>query len=126
MKRENVDQFEKLVGQFQSVYEEIAILSKRAPNDAINKFKLRFINNLLGEANQLLSSQYVPFNHFSEFEEDDVPSNSDVVFILTQYIECFEKFRSDTVQLRLSTWYWILEDDEDVQTVPPKRIRRQK
>jgi hypothetical protein len=124
VKRKDVDQYEKLVSQFKSVYEEIAILSKKAPNDAINTFKLRFINSLLGEANQLLGKRYVPFDHFSEFEEDDVPSNSDVVFILTQYIECFEKFRSDNIQLTRGAWYWLLEDDEEIKTVPPKRLGR--
>ncbi len=47
----DVDKFEKLVGQVQGLYEEMSILSKKSPNDAVNKFKLKFINHQLGESN---------------------------------------------------------------------------
>ena len=60
MKRQDVDLFEKVVGQLQSLYDEIAILSKKAPNDAVNKFKLKFINTLLSQGNELLGREYAP------------------------------------------------------------------
>ncbi|MEH2124811.1 hypothetical protein [Nostoc sp.] len=40
MKRKDVDEFEKLSGQLQGIYEEISVLSKKSPNNAVNKFKL--------------------------------------------------------------------------------------
>ena len=46
MKRVDVDNFEKLDGQLQSTYDEISLLSKKKPNDAVNKFKLKFVNTL--------------------------------------------------------------------------------
>ncbi len=124
MKREDVDQFEKLAGQFQSLYEEVAVLSKKSPNDAVNKFKLSFINDLLKQANQFLGRKYLPSGHFSEFDEDDVPQNSDVVFILAQYLQSFEKFRADNVYREYTSWYWNVEGgDEKIETVMPKRLR---
>lgn len=133
MKREDVDRFEKLVGQFQGLYDEVAVLSKKSPNDAMNKFKLRFTNSLLGQGNDLLGEKYIPFDNFSEFDEDDVPQNSDVVFILAQYLQCFEKLRADNVIQRYRDWYWTLEASEGeegdefgrvyVDTVKPKRLR---
>lgn len=133
MKREDVDHFEKLVGQIQGLYDEVAVLSKKSPNDAMNKFKLKFTNSLLRKGNDLLGEKYIPFDNFSEFDEDDVPQNSDVVFILAQYLQCFEKLRADNVTWRHGTWCWILEaskgekGDEHgqvyVETVKPKRLR---
>jgi hypothetical protein len=41
MNRSNVDIFEKLSGQLLSIYEEISLLSKKNPNDAVNEFKLK-------------------------------------------------------------------------------------
>jgi hypothetical protein len=92
MNKSDVDVFEKLSGQLISVYEEISLLSKKNPNDAVNKFKLRFLNKLLDDSNKFLTDEYKPYEEFNIFDEDDMPQNSDVVFILSQYLQCFEKF----------------------------------
>ena len=133
MKRQDVDRFEKLAGQVQSVYDEIAVLSKKSPNDAVNRFKLKFVNSLLTQGNELLGDEYAPFKDFSEFDDDDVPQNSDVVFILSQYLQCFEKLRADNVEIRAGYRCWTVEADEDeegdeleqvyIRTVKPKRLR---
>lgn len=133
MNAEDVDRFEKVVGQLQSVYDELALLSKKSPNDAVNKFKIRFVNKLLGEGLELLGDKYRPFEDFSEFSEDEVPQNSDVVFMLTQYLQCFEKLRADNVVYDTGRWYWkVLDRDHPnaddkgyvrVRTVEPKRLR---
>jgi hypothetical protein len=109
MNKNSVDFFEKLVGQLTSVYDEISLLSKKNPNDAINKFKLRFINKLLSESNDYLALKYRPFEDFSLFDEDDVPQNGDAVFILSQYLQCFEKLRADNVVQKNGGWWWNLE-----------------
>ncbi|MEH2153876.1 hypothetical protein [Nostoc sp.] len=133
MKRKDVDEFEKLSGQLQGIYEEISVLSKKSPNDAINKFKLNFINQLLNSSNEFLEDKYRPFKEFSEFDTDDVPQNSDVVFILSQYLQCFEKLRADNVQLRSGGWCWVVDAPENeigdesgkiyIKTTRPKRLR---
>ena len=128
MKKEDVDAFEKLVGQIQSVYDEISILSKKSPNDALNKFKLGFVNKLLAASNLFLDEEYKPFADFDVLDEDQVPTNSDVVFILTQYLQCFEKFRADNVEMYIGEWYWVIESDDEgdterIKTVKPKRLK---
>lgn len=133
MNREDLNGFEKLVGQVQSTYEELSVLSKKSPNDTLSKFKLTFVNLLLRESNNLLGDHYRPFEEFGEFDEDNLPFNSDVVFIMSQYLQCFEKFRTDNVVQRHGFWYWRLNPgkgespDEDgyvyVRTVTPKRLR---
>lgn len=102
----DVDKFEKLAGQVQGLYEEMSILSKKSPNDTVNKFKLKFINRQLSESNALLAERYRPFDDFEIFSEDDIPQNSDVVFILAQYLQCMEKLRGDHVTIRNGNWYW--------------------
>jgi len=131
--RSDVDTFEKLSGQFLSTYDEIALLSKKSPNDAVNKFKLKFINTLLANANEFLGDEYRPFDDFNEFDVDDVPQNSDVVFILSHYLQCFEKLRADNVVIRGTVWHWAVEAGKGVtgdekglvyiRTVKPKRLR---
>jgi hypothetical protein len=133
MNRSNVDVFEKLSGQLISIYEEISLLSKKNPNDAVNKFKLKFVNNLIYQSNEYLAEKYKPFDDFDSFDEDDIPQNSDVVFILSQYLQCFEKQRSDNVVFTKGAWYWRVEGDEDdkvdddgmvlVRTVKPKKLQ---
>ena len=64
MKKENIDKFEKLHFQIKNIYSELGILSKKSPDSAINKFKLKFVNQLLTQANTLLDEQYKPFADF--------------------------------------------------------------
>ncbi len=133
MNKAEVDRFEKLSGQLISVYEEISLLSKKNPNDAVNKFKLKFLNKLLEQSNEFLSKQYKPFDDFACFVEDDVPQTSDAVFILSQYLQCFEKLRSDNVVLEYGSWYWMVKGDKGdnvddngmikIRTVKPKKLK---
>lgn len=129
----DVDKFEKLLGQVQGLYEEMSILSKKSPNDAVNKFKLKFINHQLRESNALLAERYRPFDDFDIFSEDEIPQNSDVVFILSQYLQCMEKLRGDNVVVRNGYWYWHVEGGEAdkvddhgytlIRTTKPKHLR---
>lgn len=123
MNKKDVDVFEKLSGQLLSVYEEVSLLSKKNPNDAVNKFKLQLINKLIDDSNIFLTKSYKPFDDFNNFNEDDMPQNSDIVFILSQYIQCFEKYRSDNVRQELGTWYWILNNGGKMRTVKPQRLK---
>jgi hypothetical protein len=133
MNKTDVDIFEKLSGQLLSVYDEIALLSKKNPNDAVNKFKLKFVNKLINDSNTYLSEKYRPFDDFENFDEDDIPQNSDVVFILSQYIQCFEKLRSDNVVQLGIGWYWKVEGEDGdsvdengmitIKTVKPKKLK---
>lgn len=132
MKRSDLDKFEKLVGQVRGVYDELSILSKKSPNDAVNTFKLNFVNTILAACNDLLGALYRPFADFEQFDKDQLPQNSDVVFILAQYLEAFEKLRSDNVVWKDYQWRWSLESDDEggqrvyVSTVTPKRMQEKK
>ena len=60
---EEVQGFERLDRQLHSKLTEISELSKKRPNDGLNKFKLKFVNVLLESMNGILGEQK-PFQGF--------------------------------------------------------------
>lgn len=120
MKKEDIDIFEKLHFQIQNIYSELGILSKKSPDGAINKFKLKFVNQLLAQANYLLVEKYKPFVDFDLFQEEDIPTNSDVVLVVSQYIQCLEKIKIDNIRILSGNWYWIIPNsNEEIKTTHP-------
>ena len=95
--RKDIEQLEKTIGQLSAMHREMSLLSKKSPNDAVNKFKLGRINQALKAANGVLGNRYTPVEGFQKFGEDDVPSNSDVVFVLAQYMEEVQRYRTDNI-----------------------------
>lgn len=91
---EDIQELEKLIGQLKSLHTEIGLLARKSPNDAVNDFKLKMINRTVQRANALLGAEFVPYDDFEGFEKDDVPSNSDVTMVISQYLEEAERFRS--------------------------------
>lgn len=124
---EEVDIFEKLQAQLSGLHLEISALSKKSPNDALNKFKLKFVNQILKESNDLLGEDYKPFADFDIFDDNEVPSNSDVTMMFTQYLNCFEKLRADNIAQEENfprNWYWLIDGElSDIRTIMPKIIK---
>jgi hypothetical protein len=125
LKRTQIDELEKLIGQLESIYKELAVLSKKSPNGAVNTFKLRFVNMTLKNCNAFLCKKYKPFDDFNQFDMDDVPSNSDLTFIIAQYMQAMEKFRSDNIYEDSYGWYYEIKDsDEEIRTAAPAKIKK--
>ena len=93
-----ISNFEKIQTQLQGLHSEIGSLTKKSPNDSLNLFKLKFVNQTLNESNKVLGNNYKPFDDFEIFDENDLPTNSDVTMILSQYLNCFEKLRADNIE----------------------------
>lgn len=125
LKPSEIDELEILIGQLDGLHSEISALAKKSPNDAVNEFKLKFVNAVLNQANSFLGEKYRPFNDFEYFDKDDVPSNSDTTFILTQYMQALEKFRSDNIYAKYNNWYYRTADEENkIPTSPPRKLSR--
>jgi hypothetical protein len=128
MTKQEVDTFEKVNGQLEALHSEISALSKKSQNDALNKFKLKFVNQILDEANKILGDNYKPFPDFSIFDEDEIPSNSDATMVISQYLGCMEKLRNDNITSKqeyngnkyLVRWYW---SQTGKQTYAPIKIK---
>jgi hypothetical protein len=124
MKQEQVDIFEKVHAQLEGLHTEISALSKKSQNDALNNFKLKFVNQILVDANKVLGESYKPFADFDVFNDDEIPTTSDVAMILTQYLSCFEKLRTDNVTYSGGKWYWLIDGKESkVMTFRPLKTK---
>lgn len=125
-----IENFEKVLAQLEGQHSEIAMLSKNKPGDAVNAFKLKFINRTLEEANKILGERYKPFHDFYIFdEEESLPQNSDVTLMISQYLGCMENLRVDNIEFeadwlgsgkRILTWYW---KETRKMTYPPLKIK---
>ncbi len=105
MTEKQIDQFEKTFAQIISVYEEFTNLSKKSPDGQVNKFKLSFVNTIINEANTILMKESIPFADFQGFDIDSLPSNSDIIFIYSQYLNSFQKIIRDNTRYGL----WLID-----------------
>jgi hypothetical protein len=131
MNNNEINNFEKTQTQLEGLLTEITILARKSPNDGVNKFKLKFINEIILSGNKILGATYKPLDSFEKFDEDDLPSNSDVTFILSQYLNCFEKLRADNIYIEqkydgnkyIFEWYWVVNKSKSkIKSAPPKKI----
>ena len=124
MNKQQVETFLKLQPQLKSAYDEITLLSKKKPTDSLNAFKLKFINSILSRANEILEDDYKPFpEDFTLFNEDDMPNNSDVVFILSHYLTSLEKLRCDNIVHSGIRWVWVIDGETSGQETDRPTIK---
>lgn len=126
MKAKDVNFFEKVKAQLQKLQTEVSALSKSKPDNPINKFKLTFINEKLAEANTILTGEFKPFKDFALFNVDELPTNSDVVMMVSQYLDCLEAWRCAHIEYSEMKykWLWKTSDSQQIQTEPPTRYRK--
>lgn len=77
---------EQIRSQLHTLQSDIQRLSDKKPNDNINEFKLKFINLTLEKCNELLGNSR-PYESFTTFDTDMLPTNSDVMIILDLYYD---------------------------------------
>ena len=119
---EEVQQFERLEQQLHSMLEEMSELSKKRPNDGVNKFKLKLVNVLLEGMNEFLGA-HRPFKDFQVFDENDLPTNSDVLVMLSQYAAAVLQFRMQNTEKLDYKWWWRLSDGSVVETGSPDEFK---
>jgi len=91
----NPELLDKITGQLKGLHEEISVLSKKNPESKINDFKIGYINSIISQANELLQDKYLPFLGFTCFDSELLPTYSDIVFVLAQYINCIDCLSND-------------------------------
>jgi|ERR1043166_296433 hypothetical protein len=127
MKRRQIDEFEILQGQLQAFHEEMGALVKKSPNDPLNKFKLGLVNSVLKKSNAILGTNRLPFADFELFDEVALPSTSDVLIMISQYLSAFEKLRTENIRSEVGLWFWFIEDEPEnkrgMRTAPPKKLQ---
>lgn len=88
-----VDQFELLHPLLQATYFELQELSKKKPESPLNTYKVKTINRVIEPLKELLKDEPV-FGYLDVLISDDLPTNSDVVLILSQYKKAMGMFQS--------------------------------
>lgn len=82
------DRTEQVLGLIRTLKFEFHELSSKKPNDHVNTFKLKYVNQAIKAANEVLKENK-PYAEFEEFKEEDLPTNSDVLMILSLYLNAF-------------------------------------
>ena len=106
--------------QMQDLLSKMSAFAARAPDLVVNKFKLEIINEQLTAANAILTGTK-PFKGFDSFVDGALPTNSDVVVVLSQYLSCLEMWRSARVRNddEEDEWYWDTDDNSSIKTTEP-------
>jgi hypothetical protein len=114
-----IAEFERVESQTKVFRREITGLARKRPNDGVNKFKLGYINDAVAAANAILGDRR-PLQGFEQFNADDVPTNSDVSFVLAQYTEALYRLHVEDTRPQRGKFYWIIKNElSDVETKPP-------
>lgn len=87
----NEEKYNDIFPRFNAIRETFKSLTAKKPNDPINLFKLNQLNKIIQESNDLLEG-LIPDKSFTGFDQDSMPTNSDVVLILDLYAAAFLKF----------------------------------
>ena len=122
MEREHIDELEKVTGKLVGLHKEISLLAKKSSTDGLNTFKLKLLNNALALANKLLGTDSQPVEGFTQFDPDDVPSNSDATVVLAMYLEEIERYRSNLLTMKGGMYWYMFSDGEKLKAAPPKRL----
>jgi hypothetical protein len=120
--KDEVEALERLIGQLSGLHAEISQLAKKSPNDALNAFKSKLVNKVIAAGNMILPQGYRPFEDFEQFDTDDMPANSDVTMILTQYMEQSERYRSDNVIYDYQWLYKMNGSASDIKAAKPTKV----
>lgn len=89
--KKTVDRFKMLYELLDSLNIEMKELSKKKPDEILNTLKVKMVNKVLTQLKELLSNE--PTTDFLELlDSDSLPSNSDTVLIISQYIASMEVF----------------------------------
>jgi len=78
----------------EAMYSEFKELSKKKPDSAVSKNKIKIVNRLLEKVKTVLSDEE-SIDFLDLLDEDDVPQASDVTLILSQYVAVMKAFYSN-------------------------------
>jgi hypothetical protein len=84
---ERASAFAKTETTLRTFYKEISLISNKKPDSPINKFKLGLLNEVLEKAAFVLGDEFRPFPEFRTFDEKDMPTASDVVLMVSHYLD---------------------------------------
>ncbi len=108
--QEKVDTYTTTMPLLKAMYIEFKELSKKKPDAAVSKSKIKIANRLLEKIRIILEdSSSIEF--LDLLDEDDIPQMSDVTLILSQYVASMEAFKQRHYGYNNSEDQWVLHED---------------
>lgn len=91
----------------EAMYAEFKELSKKKPDAAVSKSKIKIVNRLLERVKTVLSDEE-SIEFLDMLDEDDVPQASDVTLILSQYVAAMNAFHGKHYGWDGSNHIWFI------------------
>ena len=89
--KEKAQTHDTMTPLLEAMYTEFKELSKKKPDSAVSKSKIKIVNRLLERVKTVLSDEE-SIEFLDMLDEDDVPQASDVTLILSQYVAAMNAF----------------------------------
>ncbi len=90
---EKADLHDIVMPLLQAMYHQFQELSKKKPDAVLNNSKVKTVNRLLDSCRKVLESEQT-LEFLDLLDEDNIPQNSDVVLMLSQYVAAMNQFHS--------------------------------
>ena len=101
----NIEDYELLNSMLRSQRKEFDLLSNKKADVQINPLKIKMVNRVLEPLKELFSHED-SHKFLDTLNEDEMPTNSDVVLITSQYETAIGEFRSRYYK----NYNWITEE----------------
>lgn len=89
----DIENYKLLKLMLESQRIEFNKLSSKKPTEQLNKTKIKMVNRVLEPLKELFKNED-SFQFLDILSEDDMPINSDVVLIISQYETAIEEFKN--------------------------------
>lgn len=91
---EQIKLYDTITRLLRAAFNEVKEFSKKKQDELLNEKKVKMINRLLEKAKEVLKEE--PTVDFLDLlDENELPSNSDAVLTMSQYISALDKFYRD-------------------------------
>lgn len=107
------EQYDLLLPLLKAAYLEMQELSKKKPESPLNTYKVKAINRILEPIKELLKNEPT-YNFLDTLDNEELPTNSDVVLILSQYQKSMGLFYSKYYSH--SEYKWRIQKPEQSST----------
>jgi len=88
----DIENYSLLSDMLNAQRREFDLLSKKKADGALNKMKIKMVNRVIEPLNKLFKNE--PSHKFLDvLDENDMPTNSDVVLIISQYEAAINEFK---------------------------------
>lgn len=102
---EQVESYLTISPLLEAAFDEVKEFSKKKQDEVLNVKKVGIINKLLEKAKEFLKDE-ATVAFLELLDENDLPTNSDAVLIMSQYISAMNKFHKDHCHFENGLYSW--------------------